>query len=337
VIGLFFMLYLLPSYIGVLRRANASGRAVVLNVLAGWTLYGWIQALIWAMGPVDAPVDEGTRPLPARAEESEPGLLPGSGPTPGAGDLGAVDRAPFGDPGTPPGTLTIRTFGGLRLAVDDRDLTGELVTRPVVGFLWLWLLVHAVVNRGAPALRDVVAEEMFPNQARSTQLERLRGRIHSTRALVPALAGCIRVDGGTLSFDLQGCAVDVVELGGFVDGVRGFSLTPAGVARAESLAASTAGEVLPQWEALDDRVTEGRGASDELIADLRGMADVRRAELLEALGQHYLAARSFSRAAEMLAEAATLLPDRADLAEQLLVARTAARSGPGTQRAKGLQ
>lgn len=41
-----FFLYFLPSLVGI-RKKNA-GAIFLLNFLLGWTLLGWVIALIWA-------------------------------------------------------------------------------------------------------------------------------------------------------------------------------------------------------------------------------------------------------------------------------------------------
>jgi hypothetical protein len=40
-------LYFLPTFIGF-RKANA-GAIFALNLLLGWTLLGWVGALVWAL------------------------------------------------------------------------------------------------------------------------------------------------------------------------------------------------------------------------------------------------------------------------------------------------
>lgn len=55
--GLFFILlcivaglsfYLLPTIVAMNRKVASSGGIVLLNIFLGWTLLGWIGALIWA-------------------------------------------------------------------------------------------------------------------------------------------------------------------------------------------------------------------------------------------------------------------------------------------------
>ena len=46
--GALAALYVLPSVIATAKR-HRNGRAVVaLNLLAGWTIIGWVVALVWA-------------------------------------------------------------------------------------------------------------------------------------------------------------------------------------------------------------------------------------------------------------------------------------------------
>lgn len=41
--------YLLPSVVAAKRRHNNEGAIVALNILLGWTVIGWVGALVWAM------------------------------------------------------------------------------------------------------------------------------------------------------------------------------------------------------------------------------------------------------------------------------------------------
>ena len=42
-------LYLLPSAVALARKHRQRVAIVALNVLTGWTMIGWIAALIWAL------------------------------------------------------------------------------------------------------------------------------------------------------------------------------------------------------------------------------------------------------------------------------------------------
>ena len=41
--------YFLPTIIAILRRKANTGGIFVLNLLLGWTLIGWIGALVWSL------------------------------------------------------------------------------------------------------------------------------------------------------------------------------------------------------------------------------------------------------------------------------------------------
>jgi hypothetical protein len=58
-------LYFLPTMIG-LRKRNA-GAIFALNLLLGWTLIGWIVALVWALTVEDAPNAIVVQPLNPQA------------------------------------------------------------------------------------------------------------------------------------------------------------------------------------------------------------------------------------------------------------------------------
>lgn len=60
--GLFFIivlvfgvfLYFLPAVVAAYRQKRNAGAIAVLNLLLGWTVLGWIIALVWAVTE-DAP------------------------------------------------------------------------------------------------------------------------------------------------------------------------------------------------------------------------------------------------------------------------------------------
>jgi cell division protein FtsX len=58
------LVYLLPAVVAHRRRHPQANAITVLNVFAGWTLFGWVGALVWASasaGPL-LPMREPTRP-----------------------------------------------------------------------------------------------------------------------------------------------------------------------------------------------------------------------------------------------------------------------------------
>ena len=44
-----FALYLIPYYVAIGNRKRNATAIGALNVLLGWTVIGWIAALVWAL------------------------------------------------------------------------------------------------------------------------------------------------------------------------------------------------------------------------------------------------------------------------------------------------
>jgi hypothetical protein len=49
---LVFGLYLLPAIVAAIRKHQSFGGIFILNLLLGWTVLGWIVALVWALSHV---------------------------------------------------------------------------------------------------------------------------------------------------------------------------------------------------------------------------------------------------------------------------------------------
>lgn len=47
-IGACLFFYLMPTIVAARRKHAASGLVFLVNLLIGWTLIGWVVALIWA-------------------------------------------------------------------------------------------------------------------------------------------------------------------------------------------------------------------------------------------------------------------------------------------------
>lgn len=46
---LFIFFYLLPSVLAVSRNHKNAAPIVVINILLGWTLIGWVVSLAWSL------------------------------------------------------------------------------------------------------------------------------------------------------------------------------------------------------------------------------------------------------------------------------------------------
>jgi len=44
-----FGIYFIPTGVAVCRKAKRLAGIVVLNILLGWTLIGWVGSLVWAI------------------------------------------------------------------------------------------------------------------------------------------------------------------------------------------------------------------------------------------------------------------------------------------------
>lgn len=45
---LLMFLYALPTFIAWRRKHNSLGSVAIVNILTGWSLIGWVAALIWS-------------------------------------------------------------------------------------------------------------------------------------------------------------------------------------------------------------------------------------------------------------------------------------------------
>ena len=43
------VLYFIPSVVAAMRHHHQTGPIVALNLLLGWTLLGWVAALVWSL------------------------------------------------------------------------------------------------------------------------------------------------------------------------------------------------------------------------------------------------------------------------------------------------
>ena len=46
---LFLAVYFLPTFVAVARKKVNEGAIFVLNLFLGWSLIGWVIALVWAL------------------------------------------------------------------------------------------------------------------------------------------------------------------------------------------------------------------------------------------------------------------------------------------------
>jgi hypothetical protein len=71
-IGLMIAIYFLPLMIAAGRNHHQTFAIFVLNLLLGWTLLGWIAALIWSFTATAREVAEDIRPEPVETPRADP-------------------------------------------------------------------------------------------------------------------------------------------------------------------------------------------------------------------------------------------------------------------------
>lgn len=80
------VLYLVPTMLAALGNKRATGWIFLLNVLLGWTVLGWIGAIVWAVldtpapRPVVAPDAALSSPPLAQVPATQPGQRPAAAP-----------------------------------------------------------------------------------------------------------------------------------------------------------------------------------------------------------------------------------------------------------------
>lgn len=222
--------------------------------------------------------------------------------------------------------LGIRVTGTLQVWFNGTDLAPLLLKSSVSGFVWLRLLVEALSGSGVAVMtRESMCDEVYVGLDRTTQHSRLRGRLHDIKGFPKVLASVFSADATTVSLDVSAAAVDVLDLFTLADTCAALpTISAAQAARADELLGLTRGEVLPSWESLDQRITNGRGSSEEAVRALRHRVLSCRLDLMVALADHHLGGGRLERAIEVLEEALAARPDREDAAQRLSVAYRAA-------------
>jgi hypothetical protein len=222
----------------------------------------------------------------------------------------------------PTETLRIRTLGMLQIFDGDVDLAPGLASHHVSCFLWLFLLSHAVVHPDVAIQRDLLADEGSPGFDVEQQRARLRGRLRDLMDLPTALTECIEITGETVRFKLDRGAVDVVFLRGAADewDERPGLLPPDGITEIQGAMARYAGEYLPLWDELEERITGRRGVGGELVRSIRLLAEDAYCRLMLRLAQHHHARRDVARAIPLWEEALRRAPEREDVATLLTAA-----------------
>ncbi len=260
-------------------------------------------------------------------------------PTPASDGLAAVLAAaaevPAGDEAMevvagPPPEVVIRTYGGLQLHRDGQEWTAALRARPVTAFIWLRLLLAAVRDPNARLSRDEVGRQATPGLDRETQLKRMRNVIYQgLRELPPALSDRVLVEPQVMSFRLEGCEIDAINLLRVCAECAGRSLlAPSQTARARRAVDATAGVFLPEFESVEEFATDRHPTCTDLIREQRDLLAAKRLGLILLLADSYLAAGRPADAIAILEPAFQEQPERDDLRAGLAAAYSRAGRKP---------
>jgi hypothetical protein len=221
-----------------------------------------------------------------------------------------VRMVPFRPDGSSP--VSVCSLGRLRLRDGDEDLTPGLVRRPVLAFIWLYLLVRSTADPGIATDRATLAQELTPWLDREQQLARLRGRLHDiAEYLDPRLARMVIFDDQSVRLDLTRYSFDVTHLRSLAEEMKsaGPLLSRSLMEEATTLLEESSGEFLPEWDALEAQVAMGKGSSGEMVVQVRQDIERIRVDLLVAIADGYVAWKNPADAVRFLEEAHSRRPD----------------------------
>jgi len=233
-----------------------------------------------------------------------------------------VDDPPLEAETGSPARVVIRTFGGLQVHEDGRDWAAALRSRSVTAFVWLRLLVAAIRDPNARPSRDELGREASPRHDRETQLKQIRNVVsQGLRELPLALSDRILVEPQVMSFRLESCEVDAINLLRLCAECAGRSfLAPAQTARARRAVDASAGVFLPEFESVEDLATDRHPTCTGLIRELRELLAAKRLDLILRLADSYMATDRPAETIAILEPAFQEQPERGDLRARLVAA-----------------
>ncbi|HAF20609.1 MAG TPA: hypothetical protein DCK96_12815, partial [Chloroflexi bacterium] len=227
--------------------------------------------------------------------------------------LKRVDRTP----------IAIKAIGRLRLLVNDRDVTKRLHEQPRLEFLFSYLLARAASGGDPNMDRPALADEVAPGFPASSQRDRLRKQLYALQTTLGSeLKGTLQVSANRVSLQLGGVDTDfgrLSELWRLVSRRRSLIDKQLGE-QIRNLLDDTAGrEFLSGFSELEHQVTAGRSSAAEVVEAARELISGQRADLAQALAEHYEASGHPQGSIAYLRAALVGCPGRQDLA-RLLVA-----------------
>jgi hypothetical protein len=219
--------------------------------------------------------------------------------------------------------IAIKAIGRLRLLVNDRDVTKRLHEQPRLEFLFSYLLARAVRGGDPNVDRPALADEVAPGYPAPSQRDRLRKQLYALQATLGSeLKGLLQVNGNRIRLELEGVDSDfgrLSEMCRLVSRQRSLIDKAVGEQIRNLLDDTAGGEFISGFSELEHEVTAGRGSAAEVVDAARELIAGQRADLAQALAEHYEASGHPQASIAYLRSALVGCPGRQDLA-RLLVA-----------------
>ena len=257
---------------------------------------------------VDAHTVERSQPV----VEQSPAAASTKPVIPSNGDAHAESQKVF------PGALLITAIGEISLAA-WKNLTPDLMRRPVIGFLWLYLYAREMRKAGDRITRSSLIDEVAFGVA--DPRGRLRGYLRDLSHLTAPLGAMIKVEDELIGFDLLGQGTDVIELRDSVEHMKGDGtpVSESEIVLAQDLLRDMGdGVFLPGFEDMEKRVTKGRGIAGQVVAEVRAKVLTLRADLAVATANVLLDRGRPADAAAVLDPIVAGSEDRDDVVRTLI-------------------
>lgn len=242
-------------------------------------------------------------------------------PENGTGTEAAAEPVAHSDAAT--GTCRLRCLGGLRFEFADRDLTSQIEDKPVLSFLFQFLLARHVLGESRVG-RSAAGDEVRPGVSPSSQLDRLRKQLHDLkRDAGPELGSLVRSNRTHVWLDLSKVESDLGHLRDLAERIRKSTTLIGSQLAAEVgqfLSQTEGKEFLAGFEELEVRVNEGRGTAGQTVSAARLVVEEQRADVVRALAEYDDALGRPEAAIPYLKSALDAQPDRQDLARLLVTA-----------------
>lgn len=252
--------------------------------------------------------------------ETEAATVPWSAPESGVLPVTAI---PESDRPSPffRGALFIQAIGRIVVTIPTKNLTADLLRRPVMGFIWLYLFACEMRKPGDRMTRTALIDEVAHGVV--DPRGRLRGYLRDLSHLPPPLGSMLKVEDELIGFDLLGQDTDVDELRRTAayfaephDRIENYEVDHA----LEMLADFGSGDFLPGFEEMERRVTKGRGTAGQVVAEVRVKLHKLQADIALAVANVLLDRGQPADAATLLDPIVARSDDRDDLARVLITA-----------------